>query len=187
MEKEKIEQSRNKNIEKKVKHFETIDSTHKYAKRNAEKMENGEVIIAEEQTDGIGTKGRQWHTGKGKNIAITIILKPDKNVNELKELTINIAKAIQKAIKELYNIELTIKEPNDLLLKQKKICGILTEVNSIGEKINYLLISIGFNVNETEFPIELEEIVTSLKKEYQKEYSKEKIIIKIIENLEEII
>ena len=187
MEKEKIEQSQTKNIGKRVEYFETIESTHKYAKENIEKIENGRVIIAEEQTGGIGTKGRQWHTGKGQNIAMTIVLRPNKEVKELEGLTKKIAEAVRKAIKELYDIELSIKEPNDLLLKQKKICGILTEVNSIGEKINYLLISIGFNVNETEFPIELQEIVTSLRKEYKKEYSKEKIIIKIIEKLEEIL
>ena len=118
---------------------------------------------------------------------MTIILKPNKKVVELEGLTVNIAKAIKKAIFELYNIELNIKEPNDLLLNKKKICGILTEVNSIGEKINYLLISIGFDVNETEFPQELEDIVTSLKKEYKKEFSREEIIVQIIKNIEKIL
>lgn len=184
---EKIEKSNTKYIGKKVKYFETIESTHKYSKENIDNIENGEIIIAEEQTGGIGTKGRKWHTGREKNIAMTIVLKPNKKVIELNNLTVDIAKAIQKAIQELYNIELTIKEPNDLLLEQKKICGILTEVSSIGEDINYLLISIGFDVNETEFPIELQEIVTSLKKEYNKDFSREDIIVKFIENIETLI
>ncbi|MCI8700472.1 MAG: biotin--[acetyl-CoA-carboxylase] ligase [Clostridia bacterium] len=182
-----IEKSNSRYIGKKVQYFETIDSTHKYAKRNIDNINNGSIIIAEAQTGGIGTKGRIWYTGKENNIAMTIVLKPDKKVEELENLTVDIAKAIQKAIQELYNIELKIKEPNDLLLKEKKICGILTEVNSIGEKINYLLISMGFNVNETEFPLELEHIVTSLKKEYNREFSREEVIIRIIRNLEEII
>lgn len=184
---EEIEKSNNIYIGKKVQYFETIESTHKYAKGNIDNIENGSIIIAETQTGGIGTKGRTWHTGKENNIAMTIVLKPNKKVKELENLTVDIARAIQKATRELYNIELKIKEPNDLLLKEKKICGILTEVNSIGERINYLLISIGFNVNETEFPVELERIVTSLKKEYDKEFSREEIIIKSIENLEKIL
>lgn len=182
-----IEKSNSKYIGKKVEYFETIDSTHKYAKRNIDNIDNGSIIIAETQTVGIGTKGRTWHTGKEKNIAMTIVLKPNKKVKELENLTVDIAKVIQKAIRQLFNIELKIKEPNDLLLKEKKICGILTEVNSIGEKINYLLMSIGFNVNETSFPLELDSIVTSLKREYDREFSREEIIIRIIENLEEIL
>lgn len=182
-----IEKTNSKYIGKKVEYFTTIDSTHKYAKRNIDKINNGNIIIAETQTDGIGTKGRTWHTGEEKNIAMTIVLKPNKKVIELENLTVNIAKAVQKSIQELFNIELTIKEPNDLLLNKRKICGILTEVNSMGENINYLLISMGFNVNETGFPLELENIVTSLKKEYNKEFSREEIIIKILENIEEIL
>lgn len=115
---------------------------------------------------------------------MTIILKPKCSVKQLNGLTIKLAQTIQRVIKEMYNYELTIKEPNDLLLNNKKICGILTEVNSIGEKINYLLISIGFNVNEEYFTKETKEIATSLKMEYNKEFEREKIIISVIENLE---
>ena len=118
---------------------------------------------------------------------MTIVLKPNRKVIELKSLTVDIAKEIQKAIIDLYNIELKIKEPNDLLLNNKKICGILTEVHSIGEEINYLLLSIGFDVNETEFPEGIEKIVTSLKREYNIDFEREEIIQKIIENIEKVI
>ena len=67
---------------------------------------------------------------------------------------------MKKTIEELYKIQLDIKEPNDLMLNHKKICGILTEINTIGEKINYLLISLGFNVNEDNFSQETEQIAT---------------------------
>ncbi|MFR5313036.1 MAG: biotin--[acetyl-CoA-carboxylase] ligase, partial [Clostridia bacterium] len=85
---------------------------------------------------------------------------------------------------ELYNIDLNIKEPNDLLLNNKKICGILTEINTIGEKINYLIISIGFNVNEDNFSTEIKDIAISLKSEFKRDFTREEIIIKFIENLE---
>ena len=106
---EQIEKSSNKYIGKRIQYFKSIDSTHKYAKNNIIRIDDGNIIIAETQTSGIGTKGRTWHTGESKNISMTIILKPNKKVVELEGLTVNIAKAIKKAIFELYNIELNIK------------------------------------------------------------------------------
>ena len=70
------------------------------------------------------------------------------------------------------------------MLNNKKICGILTQTSTQGEKINYILISLGFNVNETEFSKEVKDIATSLKNEYKKEFDKKEIISKILENIE---
>lgn len=120
----------------------------------------------------------------GKNIAMTMILKPDINVNKLEGFTVKIAQWMKEVIQELYDYELQIKDPNDLYLSQKKIGGILTEANTIGENINYLLISIGFNVNENQFPKEVSQIATSLRREYRKEFSREDIIVKFIEKIE---
>lgn len=91
---------------------------------------------------------------------------------------------MKKTIYDLFEIRLDIKEPNDLILNGKKISGILTEINTIGEKINYLLISIGFNVNEEDFSDELKDIATSLKMEFGKNFSREEIIVSFIGNLE---
>lgn len=174
-----------KEIKQKIEYYKQIKSTHLYAKE-IEKQGNC-IIIAEKQTGGIGTKGRGWHTGENNNIAMTIIKHPNCSINKLEGLTTQIAETIQKVIKELYGYELQIKIPNDLLLNKKKICGILTEVHTRGEKIEYLLISIGFNVNEEKFEDEIKEIATSLKKEYHKEFNREEIIINIIKQIEEII
>lgn len=164
----------------KINYYKEIKSTHLHAK---EIQNKGDVVlIAEEQTAGIGTKGRKWHTGENKNIAMTIIKHPKCKISELEGLTIKIAENIKEVIKEMYGYELQIKIPNDLMLNKKKICGILTEVHTQGDKIEYLLISIGFNVNETEFG-EFNDIATSLKKEYQKEFNREEIIINIINKI----
>ena len=74
-----------------------------------------------------------------------------------------------------------------MILNGKKICGILTEIHTQGEKIEYLLISIGFNVNEDTFDLNINEIATSLKKEFNKEFEREEIIIKIINKIIKII
>lgn len=180
MEKLRIEKIKTK---KQIEYYQEIGSTHIYAKKIA-KDKKEKIIIAEIQTAGVGTKGRSWYTGKGKNIAMTIINYPTCKVNELEGITMKIAQAIQNAILKLYGYKLTIKEPNDLMLQGKKICGILTEVHSQSEKIEYLLISFGFNVNEEQFSKETQEIATSLKKEYKKEFRREEIINQILEELE---
>ena len=202
---QQIQNSKTKLIGKTIKYQEQITSTHIIAKQIATRKINstakiqftdepkttsrietinGTIILADLQTAGIGTKGRKWYTGKGKNIAMTIILKPKCKIEKLQNLTKTIAISMQQAIKELYQYYLTIKEPNDLLLNGKKICGILTEISTISEQINYLLISVGFNVNEEEFSPETETIATSLKKEYHKDFQREEIITKFIEILE---
>lgn len=185
MEIEKIKKAQTKIIGKQIEYFKEINSTNIYAEKIADRPEeNGKVIIAEIQTNGIGTKGRSWYTGVGNNIAMTIILKPKCNLEKLEGITVKIAECIKEAIFKLYNIQLEIKKPNDLILNNKKICGILTKINTIGEKINYLIIGIGLNVNEEHFDKETINIATSLKKEFKKEFSREDIIIKIIEILE---
>ena len=183
---EKIKNAKTKTIGKNIDYYKEISSTHIEATRIVNKEgSNGKILIAEMQTGGIGTKGRSWYTGANKNIAMTIILKPSKNIQLLENLTIDIAKCMQKTIYELYGYTLNIKEPNDLILNNKKICGILTTSNTIGDKINYLLISLGFNVNEDKFSEETKNIATSLKREYKKDFSREDIIVRFIEILEE--
>ena len=182
---ETMKNANTKYIGKEIEYFKEINSTHTYAKNIAlQENHSGKIILAETQTNGIGTKGRTWYTGESKNIAMTIILKPKCSISQLEGLTIKIAECMQKAIQELYGIELKIKEPNDLMLNGKKICGILTEINTIAEKMNYLLISFGFNVNEDYFSKEIEDVATSLKKEFGEEFSREDIITKFIEILE---
>ena len=111
---------------------------------------------------------------------------PKYKINQLSNLTIDIATKIKEAIKELYDYNLEIKEPNDLLLNNKKICGILTEIHTQGEQIKYLLISFGFNVNEESFSEETKNLATSLKNEFKNDFCREEILKKILEKLEEI-
>lgn len=170
-----------------IEEYEEIESTHKYLKENQQKYKEKTAIIANRQTGGIGTKGRSWFTGSSNNIAMSILYRPMCDIKDLDGLTVKIAEVLQEEIQDLYNIELTIKKPNDLMLNNKKICGILTETNIIGNKINYLIISIGFNVNESDFPEELKNIATSLKEETGKEFDKEKIMQRFIQVLENII
>ena len=171
----------------KIKYFDELPSTHLYVKENQDKLENGTVIIANKQTAGIGTHGRTWYTGSGDNIAMSMLFKPECDLSSLNNITVDVAQSIKKTIRNLYNIGLNIKYPNDLLLNGKKICGILTEINTISGKINYLIISLGCNVNEICFDEETIKIATSFKKEYNKNFDRKEIILKIIQNINNIV
>lgn len=181
-----------KNTDSLIEYFETIDSTNERAKKIAEdlKQKNNKInlVIAENQLAGKGTKGRVWLSNKGENILMTIIFYPENLLEELDGITYKIAEMIKHAIKDLYNISLDIKFPNDLLLNNKKVCGILTESSIMKNRVNYLLIGIGFNVNQVDFPEVLNEIATSLKKEnLLDDYKREDIIIKIYNNIKSLI
>ena len=82
---------------------------------------------------------------------------------------------------------MNIKKPNDLIINNKKIAGFLVETGLIKQKVNYILIGVGFNVNEVDFCAEIKDIATSLKEEFKKDFSREDIIVNFIEDLENVI
>ena len=192
-----------RNTDSTVEYYDSTESTNDRAKiiaekyikneknvedRNGKKRNFANLIITEEQTRGKGTNGRKWFSDKEKNILMTMIFYPQINANKLDGITYKIAEMVKLAIKDLFDIELTIKLPNDLLLNNRKISGILTESSIREGRVSYLLVGIGLNVNQTEFSKELNGIATSLKKEYyEKEYKREDIIIKIFNNVKSLI
>lgn len=184
----KIKQAKTKLLGKNILYFKEVTSTQEIAKQMAqEKLPNGSIVLTDFQTQGRGTKDRKWIASKEKNIMMTLVLYPNTNISQLEGITIKIAQSIQTAIEELYGYELTMKEPNDLLLNGKKIAGILTQSVSQKEQVTNLYIGIGFNVNEINFPEELQTIATSLRKEYHKEFEREEIIVKVFEKMEEML
>ncbi len=166
-------------------HFETIDSTQKYIKEeSAQNITNGSLVIADTQSAGVGTHERKWFTGNNENIAMSFVLYPEADIKVFSNLTQLIAECIIKTVKTLYGYELKMKFPNDIICNEKKIAGILTESNTIGEKVKKIIIGIGFNVNQIDFPEDLKDIATSLKKEFSKDFSKEEIIVEFLNEFE---
>ena len=185
MKKEIIENVKTNYMGKNILYFEEIDSTQKKAKEIVSEIENGTIIIAENQTEGRGTHGRKWISEKGKNIMFTLVLFPNCNIEKIHGLTILIANCLVRAIENLYKIKLNIKYPNDLMCNNKKIGGILTESISQNAIVKKIFIGIGFNVNSKKLDKEIENIATSLCLEFDKEFSREKIIsefLNIFEN-----
>lgn len=163
--------------------FQSIDSTQIKIKSMRQPID-GTIVIADNQVAAIGTHERKWYTGNRKNIAMSFVLLPNCNIQNMGQITIEIAKCVVDALKELYNIRLEIKEPNDLYYKGKKIGGILTETVCKGEIVKKIYIGIGMNVNQERFPGNLANIATSLKKEFGMEFEREKIIVAFLNKFE---
>lgn len=146
--------------------FEVIDSTNNYAKKAAaEGCSDGTLVVAECQTAGRGRLGRPWESSDKKGIWMSIVLKPCISPEEVQVITIAAAVAVVDAIYKATGIETGIKWPNDILLEGKKVCGILTEMSCEMERVNFLVIGMGINVNQDgeDFPEELRNTAISLK------------------------
>ena len=183
MEMIEIKNDMNYIIGKEVLLYNKIDSTQEEAKRIIKKVKDGTVIIANNQTNGQGTHGKKWYTEKNSNIIMSIILFPNIEVKKLKSITIDIANVIVDTIYELYNYKLTISYPNDIILNGKKMGGILTNLSTQGDIAKDIIIGIGLNINQLQFPKEISNIATSLRKEYNVIFNKEEIIKKICINM----
>ncbi|WP_163191621.1 biotin--[acetyl-CoA-carboxylase] ligase [Clostridium thermarum] len=173
-------------VGKNIVHFNTISSTNTKAKElAADNCPNGTVIISEEQTSGRGRLGRQWVSPKCKGIWMSIILRPDIPPMEAYKVTIIAAAAVHGALAE-NGADSLIKWPNDIIMNGKKVCGILTEMNSELSKIHYLVIGIGINVNteDTEIPEELKDKASSLKLETNRHFDRKLLLGSILNNFE---
>ena len=164
--------------------YEQIPSTQEEGKILAAKQNvHGYLLIAEEQTAGKGRRGRSWESPKGKNIAMSLCLEPQISINHVAGLTLVMALAAAKAIKKVTGICPQIKWPNDLVINGKKICGILTEFFAKPEGYA-VIVGVGINVNTEEFPEEIRDTASSLKKENGKEISREQLILAVMKQFE---
>ena len=168
-------------------YYESIDSTQLEILRKIENnIPNGTIIITDLQTNGIGTHGRKWYTTEKENIAFSFIIYANCKVEKLKNITREIAETLNTVIKNLYNIELSIKEPNDIVHNSKKIGGILAQNKLNGEIVKYMVVGIGINTKQINFPKEIENIATSIKKEFNIEVDRIKIITEFCNLFESI-
>jgi BirA family biotin operon repressor/biotin-[acetyl-CoA-carboxylase] ligase len=145
--------------------FETIDSTNTYALQLAgEGAAEGTVVIADAQTGGRGRLGRSWVSPAGVNLYCSLILRPRIAVGLAPQVNLVAAVAVADTIAALGGLPPAIKWPNDVLLKGKKVCGILAEMQTSAERLQAIVLGIGVNLNARldAFPEELREKASSL-------------------------
>ncbi|MFR1707474.1 MAG: biotin--[acetyl-CoA-carboxylase] ligase [Clostridium sp.] len=165
-------------------HYDEVDSTNVKCRKECNNNPiEGTVMVAEEQTNGKGRLGRGWISPKGTGIWMSIVLTPKISPIVAPRSTLIGAAAVYTALKDM-GIPVGVKWPNDIVINGKKICGILTEMNAEIERINYVIMGIGINVNMDSFPEELKEKATSLKIELGNEIDRKKLVAAILNNLE---
>ncbi len=174
---------------KEILSYKKVDSTNAIAYAFAEKgLKEGSVILAEEQEKGKGRHGRTWLSPSESGIYLSVILRPQITPNEISKITLLAAVAAARAIRETADLQAMIKWPNHILVNHKKVCGILTEMKAEQDRVDFIVIGIGINVN-TQMK-QLPKGASSLREELpdsrtDEQVSRVDLTRKLIEKLEE--
>jgi len=141
------------------------DSTNLRAEHIAnEGAPEGTVVIAETQSQGRGRRGRRWFSPPGEGIYVSIILRPRVSPHEAPKLTVMASVAVADTLLSMMPLDVAIKWPNDILINTKKVAGILTEISAEMDRVHYVIIGIGVNVNTPYdvFPPDIRDTATSI-------------------------
>lgn len=169
--------------------FDSIDSTNNYAKYLAASgAENGALVTAETQTAGKGRMGRSFYSPSGGSIYMSVVLRPQTDMESSQLITSCITVATAEAIDRVCSTDVKIKWVNDLFLGEKKICGILTEasLNFENGRLDYAVAGIGINLKSVKnsFSQQLSEIATSIEDETGNIPDRCRLIAEILKNID---
>lgn len=166
-----------------------VDSTNKWAKELATYgADEGTVAIAETQTKGRGRLDREWISPTG-GLWFSLILRPKLSPTEAVKLTLVAGLAVAKVLREMFDLRAETKWPNDVLVNGRKICGVLAEMNTTGETVDFVVVGVGVNVNfdvEKVFPEQLKKVSTSLEKELGRKVKLGNLFRALLERLENL-
>ena len=147
-------------------HFREIDSTNNYLKNSYQLLDDFTFATADFQSHGKGRNDRVWQSNSGENLMFSFLIKNKELMKKAESFSILTAVEVAELI-EKYDIDnVTIKWPNDILIGDKKVCGILLE----GQVPDYLVVGVGLNVNQKEFPDDLRRPATSLSLETKQQF-----------------
>ncbi|MCX5711626.1 MAG: biotin--[acetyl-CoA-carboxylase] ligase [Candidatus Omnitrophica bacterium] len=171
-------------VAKKIYYYESMATTMDAAAELGVKgCPNGTLVVAESQTKGKGRLGREWFSPKHKGIYASLVLRTQLAPNSTPLLTLVSAVGICEAIKEATGLDARIKWPNDILINNKKLGGILTELNAETDQTHFVVVGFGLNINndrKTLFPGS-----TSLKEQLKDEVNRAALLRKILLAIEE--
>ncbi len=168
-------------------HFFRVTSTNDVAQELAQRGgAEGAIVIAEEQSQGRGRLGRLWFSEKGVGIYLSLILRPPLKPRQAPILNLAAAVAVSQAIEGACSLPTDIKWPNDVLIGGRKCCGILTEMSADIDRIKFIIVGVGINVNHKSFPRSLEGYASSLRLEGGRRYSRIEIVLSLLNNLERL-
>jgi len=166
---------------------EEVASTNEWAKKLASQgAREGWVAIAGTQTHGRGRLDREWISPLG-GLWFSLILRPKRRLTKPANLTFVASLAVAETLHEQYGLRTQTKWPNDVLVNERKICGIFGEASTLGKKINTFVLGIGINANfdaERVFPESIRAMTTSLETELNRRIQLEELFIRLLEKLE---
>lgn len=165
--------------------FQETSSTNDIVEKLArDGVGEGVVVFAESQSKGRGRLGRKWISPKGQGLWFSVLLRPQLPPVSVTQLTIAAATAVARAIRKQTGLLPEIKWPNDILIDGRKVAGILTELAAELDRVRYVIIGIGVDVNVPEFPAELADAATSLTAVAGRHFVRAEIAAAILEELE---
>ncbi len=168
---------------KNIHYFDSVSSTMDIAYDLGVKgSPEGTLVLAEAQTKGKGRLARSWFSPKYKGIYLSLILRPVLLPNQAPLLTLLSAVSICEAVKEITGIDAQIKWPNDILVNNKKLGGILTELNAEIDLIRFVSIGIGLNINNDRKS--LVSGATSLKEQKREDVNRVELLQEILRKIE---
>ncbi|MFA5276168.1 MAG: biotin--[acetyl-CoA-carboxylase] ligase [Candidatus Omnitrophota bacterium] len=170
-------------VGKKIYYFDSVASTMNEAlKLGITGAQEGTLVLAETQTKGKGRLGRVWFSPKYKGIYMSLILRPKIPPSEASILTLLSAVSVCEAVKKICAVDAQIKWPNDILIGNKKLGGILTELNAETDRVGFISIGIGLNVNNDKKNLILG--TTSLKEHKKEGISRIELLRELLRQLE---
>lgn len=168
-------------------YFAELGSTNVHARTLAEQgAAEGEFVIAEAQTHGRGRLGRRWESPPGVNLYFSVILRPRFLPVHAPQITLMAAVALAETIAPLIEQAPVIKWPNDILVHGRKLAGVLSEAACDSERIDYVILGIGLNINyrAVSMPSEIRRRATSVADLIGKPINRESITVRLIQNLD---
>ncbi len=162
-------------------HFPVIDTTMREAARLAlDGAAEGTLVSAEEQTAGRGRLGRAWSSEPGVGLYFSIVLRPRLAPSAAAALTLACGLGVARGVGEAAGVVCDIRWPNDVMLHEKKLAGILVELNTDADEVGFAVAGVGVNVNQASFAPELAELATSLRIETGCEYLRDSVLEAIL-------
>jgi BirA family biotin operon repressor/biotin-[acetyl-CoA-carboxylase] ligase len=150
----------------------------------AEGEPEGSVFFSEEQTAGRGRGGNAWHSEKSSGIYCSVVLRPHLAPADAITLPLAAGLAVQAAVQQVTGLAPDLRWPNDVLLKEKKVCGILAEMNAEATHVRYAVVGIGLNVNHADLPGALRGNATSLRLESGRAWSRVELAAALLKSLD---
>jgi BirA family biotin operon repressor/biotin-[acetyl-CoA-carboxylase] ligase len=164
--------------------FPSIHSTNTHAMQQAEAgAPDGTVYFADEQTAGRGRGAHEWSSPPGSGLYVSVLLRPRIPPADVLWLSLAAGLAVRDAVLQVTSLACDLRWPNDLLLGKRKFCGILTELNAEVTRIRHLVVGIGINVHQQQFPPELRDIATSLHIETGRAWPRMDLLTALLQSL----